>query len=287
MKKGTNPTLEVIVATHKIYPMPSDPLYQPLLVGSDLFLKNQKSKNLPKKYLCDNTGKNISSKNLNYSELTGLYWLWQNYAKHDQNQNSYYGLVHYRRFLTSRKKSNILTKSELQSLLAKHKTSHEIDIILPKKRHYFIENLYDHYAHTLHVEPLNQTREIIQKKHPEFLPEFDRLKVRRSAHMFNIFILKKDLFNQYCDFLFDTLFSLEKSFPKAKLNQYDDFHARFFGRISELLLDVFLYTKFPNLDKKSNVIELKVFEVEPTNWYQKINSFLLAKYFGKKYHRSY
>ena len=51
MKKGTSPTLEVIVATHKIYPMPSDPLYQPLLVGSNLFLKNQKSKNLPKKYL--------------------------------------------------------------------------------------------------------------------------------------------------------------------------------------------------------------------------------------------
>ena len=180
MKKGTSPTLEVIVATHKIYPMPSDPLYQPLLVGSNLFLKNQKSKNLPKKYLCDNTGENISSKNLNYSELTGLYWLWQNYAKHDQNQDSYYGLVHYRRFLTSRKKSNILTKSELQSLLAKHKTNHEIDIILPKKRHYYIENLYDHYAHTLHIEPLNQTREIIQKKHPElkaFLQSNERMKL--------------------------------------------------------------------------------------------------------------
>ena len=37
MKKGTDPTLEVIVATHKLYTMPDDPLYRPLLVGSHFF----------------------------------------------------------------------------------------------------------------------------------------------------------------------------------------------------------------------------------------------------------
>ena len=99
MKKGTDPTLEVIVATHKLYTMPDDPLYRPLLVGSHSFQAEHSDTKLPDSFSLDNTGKNISKKNHNYSELTGLYWLWQNQALKDQSPNSFYGLVHYRRFL--------------------------------------------------------------------------------------------------------------------------------------------------------------------------------------------
>lgn len=281
MKKGTSPALEVIVATHKLYVMPDDSLYQPLLVGSDFFLNQQKGVTLPKLLALDNTGSHISSKNHNYSELTGLYWLWQNTVKKDPNPDSFYGLVHYRRFLSIKDKKSPLTKTELQNLL-----NLKYEIILPKKRNYYIENLYSHYAHTLHIGPLDRTREIIKEKYPDFLPEFDRLKTRRSAHMFNIFIFKKPLFEEYCEFLFNTLFTLESSLTEEELTKYDGFHARFFGRISELLLDVFLYTKFPDLDKHPDVLELKVLELEPVNWIEKISNFLLAKFFGKKYKKS-
>ena len=282
MKKGTSPALEVIVATHKLYVMPDDSLYQPLLVGSDFFLNQQEGITLPKLLALDNTGAHISSKNHNYSELTGLYWLWQNTVKKDPNPDSFYGLVHYRRFLSIKDKKSPLTKTELQNLL-----NLKYEIILPKKRNYYIENLYSHYAHTLHIGPLDRTREIIKEKYPDFLPEFDRLKTRRSAHMFNIFIFKKPLFEEYCKLLFDVLFTLESSLTEEELTKYDGFHARFFGRISELLLDVFLYTKFPDLDKRSDVLELQVLELEPVNWIEKISNFLLAKFFGKKYKKSY
>lgn len=282
MKKGTSPALEVIVATHKMYVMPDDSLYQPLLVGSDFFLDQQKGITLPKHLALDNTGAHISSKNHNYSELTGLYWLWQNTVKKDTNPDSFYGLVHYRRYLSTKNKKTPLTKTELQNLI-----NLKYEIILPKKRNYYIENLYSHYAHTLHIGPLDRTRVIIKEKYPDFLPEFDRLKTRRSAHMFNIFIFKKPLFEEYCEFLFGILFTLESSLTKEELTRYDGFHARFFGRISELLLDVFLYTKFPDLDKRSDVLELQVLELEPVNWIEKISNFLLAKFFGKKYKKSY
>ena len=281
MKKGTSPALEVIVATHKMYVMPDDSLYQPLLVGSDFFLDQQKGITLPKHLAFDNTGAHISSKNHNYSELTGLYWLWQNTVKKDTNPDSFYGLVHYRRYLSTKNKKTPLTKTELQNLI-----NLKYEIILPKKRNYYIENLYDHYAHTLHIGPLERTRKIIKEKYPDFLPEFDRLKTRRSAHMFNIFIFKKPLLEEYCEFLFGILFALESSLTKEELTRYDGFHARFFGRISELLLDVFLYTKFPDLDKRPDVLELKVLELEPVNWIEKISNFLLAKFFGKKYKKS-
>ena len=52
------------------------------------------------------------------------------------------------------------------------------DIILPKKRKYYIENLYEHYKHTTYIEPLDETRNIIEEKYPEYLPEFDKLHKR-------------------------------------------------------------------------------------------------------------
>ena len=62
--------IKILVATHKKYWMPEDEVYLPLHVGaegkSDLG------------YIKDNTGENISAKNPNYCELTGLYWAWKN-----------------------------------------------------------------------------------------------------------------------------------------------------------------------------------------------------------------
>lgn len=56
------------VITHKNYPGISDDLYRTLHVGRAL------SQDLG--YTGDDTGDNISLKNRNYCELTGLYWLW-------------------------------------------------------------------------------------------------------------------------------------------------------------------------------------------------------------------
>ena len=79
----------------------------------------------------------------------------------------------------------VLSDKEINELLRKN------DIILPKKRNYYIENLYSHYEHTLHIETLDITGEIIKEKYPKYSKEFDLLKKRTSAHMFNMCIMKK------------------------------------------------------------------------------------------------
>ena len=53
--------------------------------------------------------------------------------------------------------------------------------------------MYDHYKHTLYIEPLDETRKIIEEKYPEYLEEFEKLHQRTSAHMFNMLIMKKEL----------------------------------------------------------------------------------------------
>ncbi len=253
----------VIIAAHKKYEMPIDKMYLPLHVGAEG--KNDLG------YIKDNTGQNISIKNPYFCELTGIYWAWKNLDA------DYIGLSHYRRHFSYKKKSknkfkNILTLREAKKILE------TTDVILPKKRKYYIENLYSHYDHTMYVEPLDETGRIIKEKYPDYFEYFQRLHHRTSAHMFNMFIMKKEIFNGYCEWLFDILFELEKRIDNTN---YDNFHARFYGRISELLLDVYL--------QKNNVSykEVKFIYMEKINKIKKITSFLKAKFIGEKYGKSF
>lgn len=260
----------VIVATHKKYAMPHDEMYLPLEVG--VALHGKKTKNAS-----DDSGKNISKKNDGYSELTGMYWAWKNL------KNDYVGLAHYRRHFKGSGLCFGDAKKRLGKVLTLAKTGRlleDADVILPKERNYYIENLYDHYVHTMYKEPLYITGRIIKEKYPEYYKEFRKLKERKKAHMFNMMIMKKDIFDDYCKWLFDILFELEKEVDKAGL-KYDGFHARFYGRISELLLDVYIRTR------GISFVEVPVFSVEPVNWVKKGGSFLKAKFFGEKYKESF
>lgn len=259
--------IQVIVATHKKYQMPNDSVYLPVQVGAEgkTDLGYQK----------DNTGKNISQKNANYCELTGLYWAWKNLKA------SYIGLVHYRRYFTLSKKhfwkedekfKRVFNREEMEKMLD------ETDIILPKKRHYYIESLYSHYVHTHDETPILITFDILRERYPEYVLEFERLKKRRSGHMFNMFIMKKSVLNEYCKWLFDILEELER---RVDPSLYNSFQARYVGRISELLLDVYIYTN--HLSYK----EVRVIDMQFINWWVKGTSFLKAKFLGEKYGKSF
>ena len=84
----------IVVATHKKYRMPKDPLYLPVHVGAE-GKKDAKGNPLDFGYQKDNEGDNISIKNPRYCELTGIYWAWKNL------DSDYIGLVHYRRYFIS------------------------------------------------------------------------------------------------------------------------------------------------------------------------------------------
>ncbi len=258
---------KLIVATHKNYQMPRFESYLPLHVGA----AGKDSIG----YERDDSGDNISAKNPYYCELTGLYWAWKNLDA------DYIGLVHYRRYFTLKSASFrrnhdvfdcVLSDEEIAALVAEH------DIIVPKKRKYYIETMYSHYEHTMYVEPLDITREVIAEQFPEYLPHFDKHMKERSGHMFNMFIMKKELLSDYCDWVFKLLAEVES---RTNASVYDAFHARFYGRLSELMLDVWL-----NKNGYS-VKEVPVMSMEKVNWFKKGGAFLLAKFTGKKYGKSF
>lgn len=254
--------IRIIVAAHKPYPMPADEMYLPLHVGraggADIGFRG------------DDTGENISERNPKFCELTGLYWAWKNLDA------DYLGLVHYRRHFSGkrfgRKAERILTKPRLERLLA------ENDVILPKKRRYYIETVYSHYAHTFDAAHLDRAREAVAGKYPEYLPAFDRVMRSRKAHMFNMFVMKRELADRYCAWLFDLLFALEKEIGTEGMTAFE---ARLFGRVGERLLDVWLETN------RVPYAELPCLHMERVRWGKKIAGFLSAKFLGKKYEKSF
>ncbi|MBO5628655.1 MAG: DUF4422 domain-containing protein [Aeriscardovia sp.] len=217
-------TIKVIVAAHLEYEMPKDHIYLPVFVGAAL-QKERAAALSAKGYLADDSGENISEKNGSYCELTGLYWAWQNLDA------DYLGLVHYRRhFKESHGGSKaILTEQELRSLL------HRFRLIVPEKRHYYIESLYSHYEHTHYADHLKKAREMLRTKCPEYLPSYDCVMRRSWGYMFNMMIMERGLFNDYCSWLFDILFEVERHVPPID----DPVQSRIYGYMSERLINVF------------------------------------------------
>lgn len=261
---------QIAIAMHKPYRKPKDTVYLPVHVGAalhpDILLDLTQ----------DNTGDNISSLNPYYSELTALYWIWKN------SDADYKGLVHYRRHFATKNIKNRLFEKDRISKVATEKDIQrlltDVDIILPKKRNYLIETIYSHYTHTHSEEQLVATRDILTDEYPEYVQAFDQVMRSRKAHMFNMLIMSNDKLDEYCSWVFPILSKLTKKIDPA---QYDSFSARYPGRISELLLDVWLITKeYPYR-------ELPLINIEPVNWAKKGSSFILAKFAHKQYSASF
>lgn len=251
--------IKIVVATHKKYRMPKEKIYLPIQVG-----KNGKP---DLGYIGDDSGKNISSENYKFCELTGIYWAWKN-LKAD-----YIGLVHYRRYFTNfplykrlgkDKYHYILSEDQLLPLLK------DYDLIVPKKRKYYIESIASHYAHLdyTYEKDLLILKEVIAEKAPEYLSEFELVMNRNWAHMFNMFVMKEELFHKYCEWMFSILMEVDK---RIDVSDYSAMEARAVAYFGEFMLDVW------NEKQKLRYKELPVMFMEKQNWLVKGGGFLIRK----------
>ena len=237
--------------------MPDDPMYLPVHVGA----AGKESIG----YQRDDEGDNISAKNPNYCELTGLYWAWKN-LKAD-----YIGLAHYRRHYSNGKrfgdkKEKVINSAEMEKKL------NGTDILLPTPRNYWIETNYSQYAHAHHAIDLDTTRDILKEKYPQYIAAWDSSMKKTTGHRFNMFVMKKGFFDQYCEWLFDVLFELEDRLDISTYNKND---SRVFGFVSERLLDVWIETNHYSYKDTSYVF------MESQNWLVKGWNFLKRK-IGRK-----
>ena len=243
--------------------MPEDAIYLPLQVGAVL------SSNTDLNWVRDDQGENISDKNRTFCELTALYWAWKNLNA------DIIGLCHYRRYLGAssslafhlftEKKKQILNEAQIEMMLKGY------DIILPKKRHYWIETRGSQYAHAHHIEDLQVTEQILQEKYSAYFPAWKNMLTSRSGHICNMFIMRRELLNEYCTWLFDILFETEK---RLDISSYSENDRRVFGFLGERLLDVWIETN------KLRYIEMPIINLESQHWLKKGTAFIQRKMKG-------
>ena len=270
----SNADVKVIVATHKPYWMPNDPLYVPIQVGAYKDRGNDRNAadqvgNVEDRellrFVTDDTGDNISKRNANYCELTGLYWAWKNLDA------DYLGIAHYRRHFTifrgTGDRRDVLTLDQARSLFK------DTDVLLPVKRYYWIETNYNQYAHAHHAIDLDKAREIIIEQCSDYIPAFDTVMKKTSGHRFNMFIMKRKLADCYCEWLFSILFELEK---RLDISTYSANDKRVFGFVAERLLDVWI------MHNKIKYWEIPYIFLEKQNWITKGAAFIKRKLEGGK-----
>lgn len=178
----------------------------------------------------DNTGDNISYKNLSYCELTAQYWAWKNYDK--ISNPSHIGFMHYRRQLILNEKTIRRFKPDIQEMYAIHnkiddsyfdnimfnethlrELTKKYDLITPyldlKENHIDqFKTLSD--SLNLEYKLLDSAVKIIQAENPNMYNSAKNYLNQSTHYGFNIFILKRDLFFQYSEWLFRILELLEK-----------------------------------------------------------------------------
>ncbi|MGO5069840.1 DUF4422 domain-containing protein [Roseburia faecis] len=206
---------KIFVMTHKKIEAISDQMYIPLQVGSEG--KEDYG------YIRDNTGDNISAKNLNYCELTGIYWLWKNM------ECEVIGVCHYRRFFI--REERLLSREEIEKQIEK------TPIIVPNSRYVGCKDAYLQYTEKHNEKDMQICREVINEKYPEYIDAFNYVMHTMLMSIGNMWITQKAIFDRYCSWLFDILFEVEK---RIDLTGYNDYQRRVMGFLSERLFRVWL-----------------------------------------------
>jgi hypothetical protein len=215
MTGGQRMDTRIYVMTHKEYSEPAEKIYTSLAVGKAL------NTSLP--YQGDDTGENISEKNRNYCELTGIYWIWKNITC------DIVGICHYRRYFVRGKAC--LKQEQIESTLE------DFDVIVARSECSMTANVREQYAIKHFVKDLDMCRQVLEEMHPEYLSVFDLFANCRLFTIGNMIITRKEIFDRYCEWLFPILFEVEK---RTDISEYEPYQARLYGFLSERLMRVWL-----------------------------------------------
>lgn len=260
--------IKILVAYHKITPIyarqsSSGEVLAPILLGaanaSETIVKGLESECAKNgvKLLRDDVGEHISDLNPYFCELTALFWAWKN-LKADA-----YGLFHYRRAIDfsqrfKAKKPNDVNKIRLNwhKIASQFALNNEriesvlkkADIITQKRYNCgnsfeaYCLNQYEIYARDNHQKDLDIVLEIIRDKYPHCEEAVQKVFFTRGMRISycNMFVMKKDLFFEYCEWLFDILFEAR---PRIDLSFYTPYQQRIFGFLAERLQNVFVVHK--------------------------------------------
>ena len=204
-----NNELKIIVCAHKADSnIRKNNIYMPIHVGKSLSDQNLG-------FQGDNTGDNISYKNKNYCELTGLYWAWKNL------NCEYIGLVHYRRYF------DVKDEDILEYL-----TKYDIILASPIRK---LMSMQEQLLNYCLGEDYCIMMLVIKNICPQYYNTAVKYFSNNKCSPYNMFIASKKIVNAYSQWLFSILSEVEKY---IRLSSYSR-AARVYGYLAEHLLSIY------------------------------------------------
>ncbi len=228
----TNKDIKILVAYHRKSTLLRNDFVMPIHVGRALAMENSKDGQISEEdfqwmmdnMIGDDTGDNISSLNRYFNEMTAIYWAWKNYEQ--LGNPKYFGLMHYRSiFLFSRYpyyEGNYLdccAYQEIKNILNNNPKTiivgdwwHPGDVTFYEHFKKISETNNDEAFSTFFFDKLYKILEI-KFKDNSFREWVEN---RIGGPQKNMFILPKQQFFSYCEWIFPILFKFYKSIKKYK-----------------------------------------------------------------------
>lgn len=181
----------IYVALHKEARVPETAPYIPLWLGKD--------EGNTRGYATDKTTPSISFLNHRINECTGIYWMWKHTTA------DIIGLVHYRRYFVSdgtNNESALLTKEEIERYLVHY------DCILPTLNDFSLPvsvQICTGLDREIYQTAYECYESLIAERQPAYLDAFHRVFEGHAFYPLNMFIMKRQLFDAYCEWLFSFL----------------------------------------------------------------------------------
>lgn len=243
--KMEKPNIKIYISCHKPSQIVTGDCFYPIQVGAALARKRMEG------MLHDDVGDNISKKNPMYCELTAQYWAWKN------DDADYYGFCHYRRYFSFSPETypediygslnfDALGKHAIDTLKLSdsqriRQTVVSADFLIGAPadfREIKEENLYTQYdsAPLLHGKDMRLVMDILKERCPEYGEAAEEYMHGHLFYPCNMFIMKKELFREYCGWLFPILEEAER---RIDFQNYSVEAYRTIGHLSERLLGVF------------------------------------------------
>lgn len=236
MKNSSNLDTKIFVVSHKKLNKKYYPDREIIYVGP------KEDELWEEGYYKDDLGDNIASKNYTYCECTAIYYIWKN-IKCD-----IVGIEHYRRIFAR------LFGLKRKKYFEKHLKNHDFIVM---NEFPFCDNMKKQFSRKHDPKYLVAVEEAIKKVEPDYLDAFHTMLKRHHIAWCNMFVTTKKNFDDYCSFLFNVLFEVEKNIEIPT----DPYQRRMMGFLSERLLSTYLI-KNKNLKVKHAFIFL-------TNRYKK------------------
>ncbi len=250
-------SFKILVCCHKQTEHIGDPNFPSILLGSEFAPDSLKQIYANDHW--DNSGENIGRLHPYCAELTSIYWAWKNYEK--LGNPDYIGLFHYRRFFNF---GEPLQEPDLwkcaffdfdQKTRRRFGWDEETirqfcqgyDLILPHREQILDPHdwqtptdLETHYKHAHCPEDFDLVMNFIKKIHPEYTDAVEQTRSAGYAHFCNMFVMTRELFFDYAQWLFDIILPLEKMLPVTDPKYNNVAQKRVLGFLGERLFNIWI-----------------------------------------------